>query len=59
MEVLYTPTAIGIFDDVPVDYWAADWIEQRSTKESETGVAQIHLCIVLMMLLPVTRWLYS
>ncbi len=22
------PTAVGIFADVPVDYWAADWIEQ-------------------------------
>ena len=30
------PKATGIFQDVPVDYWAADWIEQL-TAEGITG----------------------
>jgi hypothetical protein len=34
----YVPsTAIGIFDDVPPDYWAADWIEQLAAEGITSG----------------------
>jgi hypothetical protein len=31
------PVAEGIFDDVPVTYWAADWIEQLSKEGITSG----------------------
>ena len=31
------PSATGIFDDVPVSYWAADWIEQLYADGITTG----------------------
>ncbi|HEX5838481.1 MAG TPA: S-layer homology domain-containing protein [Anaerolineales bacterium] len=31
------PEATGIFQDVPSDYWAADWIEQLAALEITTG----------------------
>jgi len=31
------PEATGIFDDVPVSYWAADWIEQFYNDGITTG----------------------
>jgi len=31
------PPATGLFADVPVDYWAADWIEQLYTEGITTG----------------------
>jgi hypothetical protein len=40
------PAATGIFDDVPVTYWAADWIEQLS-KEGITkgcGINPLRYC---------------
>jgi hypothetical protein len=34
----YTPPkATGIFDDVPVTHWAADWIEQLCNEGITTG----------------------
>jgi len=34
----YTPpAATGIFEDVPVTYWAADWVEQLYNEEITTG----------------------
>ena len=34
----YTPpTATGVFQDVPVDYWAADWIEQLAVEGITSG----------------------
>jgi hypothetical protein len=37
----YTPpAATGIFDDVPVDYWAADWIEQFYNDGITSGCSQ-------------------
>ncbi len=35
---LYTPpAAVGIFDDVPTTYWAANWIEQLHAEGITTG----------------------
>jgi hypothetical protein len=34
------PPATGIFDDVPVTFWAADWIEQLYNDGITTGCAQ-------------------
>jgi hypothetical protein len=31
------PKATGVFQDVPVDYWAADWIEQLAVEEVTLG----------------------
>ena len=34
------PQATGIFDDVPVNFWAADWIEQLYNDGITTGCTQ-------------------
>ncbi len=31
------PTATGVFDDVPTNYWAADWIEQLAAEGITAG----------------------
>ena len=31
------PPATGIFDDVPVNHWAADWIEQANADGIRAG----------------------
>ena len=31
------PTATGVFQDVPVNYWAADWIEQLAAEGITSG----------------------
>ncbi len=31
------PTAAGVFEDVPTDYWAADWIEQLAVEGITSG----------------------
>ena len=37
-DASYTPpTATGVFQDVPVNYWAADWIEQLAAEGITSG----------------------
>ena len=31
------PSATGVFQDVPTDYWAADWIEQLASEGITSG----------------------
>jgi hypothetical protein len=47
------PPATGVFQDVPVDYWAADWIEQLAAEGITSGcsVSPMRYCPTA----PVTR----
>ena len=41
----YTPpAAAGIFADIPVDYWAANWIEQLAAESITTGCGGGNYC---------------
>jgi len=41
----YVPSkATGVFQDVPVNYWAADWIEQFKAEGITTGCGNGNYC---------------
>jgi hypothetical protein len=38
------PPAVGIFDDVPLNYWVAHWIEQLATEGITSGCVENNYC---------------